>query len=733
MKRSVSAIREELFARRDRYQERKERRHSLLSGGVMTLAVCLFLSTLIVAPALLPRQTPSDDTEGSETTNPTERTAFSFITNTEFEKVKTGMTKEEVATVLGEQGYEFDNGNRWLYTSSGGDRFLLIFHPTEAEQAGTVREKQSICCCTYHAPPIGGSDNGNAIMTGDPYRENSFDLYIEAYRIKFTDARLFERVEEDMSPEVMEFILGAPKYTCVGRQYIPLYYGNDGSIVMLYDDTTGDAPSCIRRLEAVSPIDPSIVSQISVNMSWHEVTELLGSPGLLFDQYVNGHPYIPLISIYPTTDGRILTLQTYTIPSDNESDSTNEELTRITHVMLDNFPLGIDRYGYYNTSAGHIVYSDFEPMRLSTQALKELESFLNAENIRSKVNGFKSNATFKVYGGVGNAKDQLAVFYGSSTSEDTLYLATISINSSGFSLKSSYPFTDLPEIPFSVQFDSSSDGALPTYVDPSLSQMLTHAYHSLRISVNTPVNEVSFFALDPDTEWPEETLLSWENAQPEQPFQLLTYLNDATISRGISYQTSDFTYYYAFCFDMSGHNDSPVTLQLIGLEINLPMTEQAYTPILITQENWEEYFEFHDTIEVTPAVPSSGEDSALPSVAVNHYVILKKEYQSRINSTCSEVQTQLTGKHVTLPVRFSEDYSSFEFLAEPTAEELESAETFNARYPFYYQDYNHDEFHYFCYFKRKTITDNELREGYIDNWLYQPEIAEIYGAIFLME
>lgn len=342
MKQSVSAIREELFSRRNRYRERKNKIHSLFSGGAMAIAIGTFLLAMIVAPALLPRQPLPGDTGVPETTTPSEESGFFFITNEDFDKVKTGMTKEEVAEVIGSQGYEFDNGNRWLYHGNNGNHYCIIFYPKNTTYAGTVCEKNLITKETQ--PPVVTPPNEDGIVTTAPFDPDAPIIQLsEPFAIQFVDHRLFEMLEENMTMKQMLTILGGGGYSLLSGRYVPIFWGDDGSTVTLDGYSGINEPCTISREKPATAVDPSVIEQISIDMLWSEVMDLLGSKGLSFARGVITEP----IYVYPTTDGRILTIQILYIPGITSASSYKESLSLVAYVMLNNEPLEIDTKGYY--------------------------------------------------------------------------------------------------------------------------------------------------------------------------------------------------------------------------------------------------------------------------------------------------------------------------------------------------------------------------------------------------
>ena len=342
MKQSVSAIREELFARRNHYRERKNKIHSLFSGGAMAIAIGTFLLAMIVAPALLPRQPLPGDTGVPETTTPSEESGFFFITDADFEKVKTGMTKEDVAEVIGSQGYEFDNGNRWLYHGNNGNHYCIIFYPKNTTYAGTVCEKNLITKETQ--PPVVTPPNEDGIVTTAPFDPDAPIIQLsEPFAIQFVDHRLFEMLEENMTMRQMLTILGGGGYSLLSGRYVPVFWGDDGSTVTLDGYSDINEPCTILREKPATAVDPSVIEQISIDMLWSEVMDLLGSKGLSFARGVITEP----IYVYPTTDGRILTIQVLYIPGITSDSSHKESLSLVAYVMLNNEPLEIDSKGYY--------------------------------------------------------------------------------------------------------------------------------------------------------------------------------------------------------------------------------------------------------------------------------------------------------------------------------------------------------------------------------------------------
>lgn len=107
------------------------------------------------------------------------------------------------------------------------------------------------------------------------------------------------------------------------------------------------------------------------------------------------------------------------------------------------------------------------------------------------------------------------------------------------------------------------------------------------VMVKETVKNVTFFTVDgANTELPEYTIETWEELTPEKPLLIYTYLNDATIDRGISYTDEDgTTYYYGFDCDLSGLREQPYYLRLLDTDTSGTPLPSVPTPP-VTFENY---------------------------------------------------------------------------------------------------------------------------------------------------
>ena len=137
-------------------------------------------------------------------------------------------------------------------------------------------------------------------------------------------------------------------------------------------------------------------------------------------------------------------------------------------------------------------------------------------------------------------------------------------------MTSETPTTDPGTPPFTLQFfekytDVPRENVLfftDPFVSPENNQL------PFLLSVDETVKNVCFFSVDgAETGLPEYTLESWEELTADKPLRIETYLNDATITRGISYTDASGTiYYYGFAYDGSGLRDTPYYLTLLSTD-----------------------------------------------------------------------------------------------------------------------------------------------------------------------
>ncbi|MDD6262364.1 MAG: hypothetical protein PUA83_04665 [Clostridiales bacterium] len=153
--------------------------------------------------------------------------------------------------------------------------------------------------------------------------------------------------------------------------------------------------------------------------------------------------------------------------------------------------------------------------------------------------------------------------------------------------------------------------------------------------------------------------------------------------------------------------------------------EPKYTPVEITMDNWDDYFEFTSTYSVVYETSEFSETAGTPEwVDIQYLFAVKDEYYSRLDMQNSTITVQISCDTGTQYGVFSADATTFD----PTGEFVSvHTQTFEDSY--FSNTGEHFALHFYTAYADHSCIPNGQIETYCKNF----ELLNIKGTLLIAE